>query len=164
MIGGWCSWEKAGPGCWVTARHPWAGPTLSLSCSPHRVTLARWASQEWLASSDPRYRVPFDTVPLGALSIYLPVHLFVCQTFLRHFPCGWPTAESPASCPRDSHSSQPGFHARPRPPRCASGGSLGPSQCVSSSKNEHNHRAGLLEQRRPEAYATQWGERTVSAS
>lgn len=51
------------------------------SCSPRRVTLARWDSQEWLASSDPRYRF---SIPLGVLSIYLLVHLFIQQIFLEH--------------------------------------------------------------------------------
>lgn len=67
------------------AGHPCPGPSCPISCcSPHRVTLVKWASQEWLASLDPRYRSPLHTVPTGVPSIHLLVHLFM-YSFNKYF-------------------------------------------------------------------------------
>ena len=80
----------------MTGQAPLSWPTRPISsCSPYRVTLVRWDSQEWLASSDPRYRFPFYTVPLGVPSIHLLVHLFIYSLnkyFLSICNVGWNTA------------------------------------------------------------------------
>lgn len=48
---------------WLHSRH--------LVLLSHRVILARWASQEWLASLDPRYRVPSLCLTLVAHHLWI---------------------------------------------------------------------------------------------
>ena len=87
---GWYPFKEAGPGSCQTGRAPCLGLTCPVSsCSPRRVTLARWDSQEWLASSDPRYRF---SILLGVLSIHLLVHYSFNRYFLGLCNGGWNTA------------------------------------------------------------------------
>lgn len=87
--------RAGGPG--RPARHPCPSPTHPLSSlSPLRVTPARWASQEWPASSDPRYRFPLHPVPVGVPSTHLCGHLFIQQRFLEHLQCGLEHRQSQA--------------------------------------------------------------------
>lgn len=103
-----------GPG-WL-AGHPCPGPTHPISfCSPHRATLARWASREWPASLDPRYRFLLHIVPVGVPSIYLVcpfIHLLLQQVFHKHVQW-WAGKERESGTdtlvPQNSYSSRPGF-------------------------------------------------------
>lgn len=46
-------------------------PSSQPFCSPHRVTLARWASREWPASLGPRYG-PHSALFLGRGGVKVP--------------------------------------------------------------------------------------------
>ena len=84
-----------------TGQAPYLGLTCPVSsCSPRRVTLVRWDSQEWLASLDPRYRF---SIPLGVLSIHLLVHLlFLGHKYFLFTNISWAFAMGAGTQPESS--------------------------------------------------------------